>query len=156
VCELVAVGPTRTYLQAFAARGLTRFVGRQTELEALRQALEWAGAGHGQVVAVMGEPGVGKSRLFHKFTHSHRTQEWLVLESGSISYGKAIPYLPVIDLLNAYFKIHDRDEPQEVREKVTGKLPTLDRALEPSLPAFLALLVRRSLDHRKIRKIEEA
>src|ERR671937_324619 len=55
VCELLGAGPTRTYLQAFAARGLTRFVGRQAELEALRQALEQARPGHGQIVAVLGE-----------------------------------------------------------------------------------------------------
>jgi len=69
VFELVGAGPIRRRLQAAAARGLTRFVGRQTELEALHQALERASAGHGQVIAVVGEPGVGKSRLFWEFTH---------------------------------------------------------------------------------------
>ena len=88
----------------------------------------------------MGEPGVGKSRLVHEFTHSHRVQDALVLESGSVSYGKATSYLPVIDLLRAYFKVHDREAQREIREKVTGKLLTLDRALEPMLPALLALL----------------
>ena len=96
--------------------------------------------GHGQVVAVVGEPGVGKSRLFYEFTHSHRTEGCLIVESGSVSYGKATPYLPVIDLLKAYFKIQDRDTQRDVREKVTGKLLTLDKALEPTLPAFLSLL----------------
>ena len=127
-------------LQAIASRGLTRFVGCQAELEALSQALERARAGHGQVVAPVGEPGVGKSRLFWEFTRSRRTQGWLLLESGSVSYEKAMSYLPVIDLLKAYFKIQDRDDHRESREKVTGKLLTLDKALEPTLPAFLALL----------------
>jgi class 3 adenylate cyclase len=72
VFELAGAGPTRTPLQAFAARGLTRFVGRQQEIEALRQALGHAAAGHGQVVAVIGEPGVGKTRLCYEFTHSPR------------------------------------------------------------------------------------
>ena len=72
-------------------------------------------------------------------TH-HRTQGWLILESGSVSYGKATPYLPVIDLLKAYFKIQDRDDQREIREKVTGKLLTLDKSLESTLPALLALL----------------
>ena len=85
--------------------GLTRFVGRDAEVDQLRQALEQAGSGHGQVVAVVGEPGVGKSRLFYEFIHSHRTEGWLVLESSSVSYGKATPYLPMIDLLKSYFKI---------------------------------------------------
>ncbi len=138
--EVTGAGPVRTRLQAAAARGLTRFVGRDAEVDRLREALERARAGHGQVVALVGEPGVGKSRLVWEFTHSHRTDGWLALESNSVSYGKATPYLPVIDLLKAYFQIEARDDGRKVREKVTGKLLTLDRALEPTLPAFLALL----------------
>jgi class 3 adenylate cyclase len=140
VYEVTGAGPVRSRLQAAAARGLTRFVGRTAEFETLCQALERAGAGRGQVVALVGEPGVGKSRLFWEFTHSRRTVDWLILESGSVSYGKATPYLPLVDLLKAYFKITDRDDQREIREKVTGKLLTLDKALEPTLPAFLTLL----------------
>ncbi len=140
VYEVTGVGAARSRLQAAAARGLTRFVGRDGETEQLRKALEQARSDHGQVVGVVGEPGLGKSRLFFEFTHSHRTQGWLILESGSVSYGKATPYLPVIDLLKAYFKIQDRDDQREIREKVTGKLLTLDKSLESTLPAFLALL----------------
>ena len=99
VYELTATVPTRSRLQASATRGLTRFVGRDGELQRLAQALERAATGHGQAVAVVGEAGVGKSRLAWEFTRSHRTQGWLVLESGSVSYGKARPYLPVIELL---------------------------------------------------------
>src|SRR5262245_43975259 len=140
VFELAGAGTARTRLEAAARRGLTRFVGRGAELEQLGDALNRASQGRGQVVAVVGEPGVGKSRLFWEFTHSHRLQGWLVLESASVSYGKATSYLPVIDLLKRYFKIQDRDELGEIREKVTGKLLTLDAALEPTLPALLALL----------------
>jgi class 3 adenylate cyclase/tetratricopeptide (TPR) repeat protein len=140
VYEVTGVGAARSRLQAAAARGLTRFVGRDAETEQLRKALEQARVDHGQVVGVVGEPGLGKSRLFFEFTHSHRTQGWLILESGSVSYGKATPYLPVIDLLKVYFKIQDRDDQREIREKVTGKLLTLDKSLESTLPAFLALL----------------
>jgi class 3 adenylate cyclase/tetratricopeptide (TPR) repeat protein len=140
VFEVTGVGAARSRLQAAAARGLTRFVGRDGETEQLRKALEQARSDHGQVVGVVGEPGLGKSRLFFEFTHSHRTQGWLILESGSVSYGKATPYLPVIDLIKAYFKIQDRDDHREIREKVTGKLLSLDKSLESTLPAFLALL----------------
>jgi class 3 adenylate cyclase len=140
VYELVGAGPARTRLQAFAARGLTPFVGRQAEIMALHQALEQAGAGHGQVVAVIGEPAIGKTRLFHEFTHASRTQGWLLLESSSTSYGKATPYLPVIDLLKAYFQLEDRDDGRRIREKLTGRLLTLDPGLGPRLPAFLDLL----------------
>jgi class 3 adenylate cyclase len=83
--EVVGSAPARRRFEATAARGLTRFVGRETELAALRRALERAGAGHGQVVAPVGEPGVGKSRLFWEFTHSQSTKGWLILESGSVS-----------------------------------------------------------------------
>ena len=140
VYELVGAGAVRSRLHAAAARGLTRFVGRDSEVDQLRQALERAQAGHGQVVAVVGEPGVGKSRLYWEFTHSHRAQGWLMLESGSVSYGKATAYLPVIDLLKAYFHIEGRDDTRTIREKVTGKVLSLDRALEPSLSALLSLL----------------
>jgi class 3 adenylate cyclase/tetratricopeptide (TPR) repeat protein len=140
IYALTGASALRTRLHAAAARGLTRFVGRDAELEQLRRALALAHDGHGQLVALVGEPGVGKSRLVYELTHSHRTQGWLILEAGSVSYGKATSYLPVIDLLKAYFKVHDRETHREIREKVTGKLLTLDRTLEPILPAVLALL----------------
>ena len=110
VYEITGAGPVRSRLQAAAARGLTRFVGRTTEFETLCQAMDRAGAGRGQVVALVGEPGVGKSRLFWEFTHSRRTADWLIVESGSVSYGKATAYLPVTDLLKAYFAIENRDD----------------------------------------------
>jgi predicted ATPase len=109
-------------------------------MDQLRRALAPAQAGHGQVVAVVGEPGVGKSRLFYEFIHSHRTQDWRILESASVSYGKATSYLPLIDLLRAYFKIADGDHHRDIQAKVTGAVLTLDRALEPTLVPMLALL----------------
>jgi len=140
VYELSGIGPARTRLQAAARRGLTRFIGRDAEIEVLRRSLERAGAGHGQAVAIVGEAGVGKSRLIWEFTRSPRTHGWLVLQSGSVSYGKATPYLPVIELLKAYLSIPERDDHREIRERVAGKLVTLDRTLEPLLTPLLALL----------------
>src|SRR5881397_2999718 len=107
VFELVGGTAIRRRLQASAARGLSRFVGRDHELESLQQALQQAGAGHGQMVAAVGEAGVGKSRLVYEFVHSHRTQGWLVLESASVSYGKATPYFPVVDLFKRYVHVED-------------------------------------------------
>ena len=140
VYEVTGAGAAHTRLQALAARQLSRFVGRDAEVEQLRDALDKAGEGRGQVVAVVGEAGVGKSRLFYEFTRSHRARSWLVIEAGSASYGKATPYLPVIDLLQTYFQIETRDDHRRIREKVTGKLLTLDRLLETTVPAILALL----------------
>ena len=112
-------------------------MGRQTELAALPLALERAGAGHGQVVAVLGEAGVGKSRLVYEVVHSHRTQGWLVLESASVSYGKATPYFPGLDLLKRYVRVEDRDDTRTVRVRVTGQVLTLDAALSGSSPEQL-------------------
>ena len=138
--ELVGVTPLQRRLQAAAARGLTRFVGRQHELAALYQALAQAAAGHGQVVALVGEAGVGKSRLAYEFVHAHSTQGWRVLESASGSHGKATPYFPVLDLLKRYCHLEEQDNPRTVRAKVTGQILTLDEALQDTLPALLALL----------------
>jgi class 3 adenylate cyclase/DNA-binding winged helix-turn-helix (wHTH) protein/predicted ATPase len=141
VYELTGAEPTRTRLQAAATRILTRFVGRQPEIETLRQAQERASTGHGQVVAVIGEPGMGKSRLFYEFTHAQHMQGWLILEAGAVSsYGQATPYLPIIDLLKAYFQVEGPDDGRGMHEKVTAKLLTLDEALRPTLPAFRMLL----------------
>jgi class 3 adenylate cyclase/tetratricopeptide (TPR) repeat protein len=140
VFELSGASAIRRRLQASAARGLTPFVGRQQELTALQQALERAGVGHGQVVAVVGEAGVGKSRLVYEFIHSHHTLGWLVLESASVSYGKATPYFPVIDLLKRYSHVEEHDDTRTVRAKVTGQVLTLDPALQDTVPALLALL----------------
>src|SRR5262249_35683537 len=109
-------------------------------LETWRQSLAEAGGGQGQVVGLGGEPGVGKSRLVWELTHSHRTQGWLVLESGSVSYGKATSYLPVSDLLRGYFQIEAADDHRRMRQKVLGRVLDLDEALRPVLPALLALL----------------
>src|SRR5882762_7865581 len=130
VFEVVGAGSARSRMQASARRGLSRFVGRASELEQLREAIERAAAGRGQVVAVVGEPGVGKSRLYHEIIQEVLRPAWLVLESRSISYGKATPYLPVADLLKGYFQIESRDDARKIREKVTGKLLILDPALE--------------------------
>ena len=140
VYELTRAAAVRSRFQAAAVRGLAQFVGRERELDQLRQALERARAGHGQVVAVVGEPGVGKSRLFWEFSHSDRAEGWLILESGSVSYGKATNYLPLIELLRAYFQIESADDALKIREKVTGKLLSLDRQLEPCVFPILWLL----------------
>jgi class 3 adenylate cyclase len=140
VFELVGASGIRRRLQAAAAHGLTRFVGRQRECDAIHQALERAGASHGQAVALVGEAGVGKSRLVYEVVHSHHTQGWRVLESASVSYGKATPYFPVIDLLRRYCHVDDGDDARTIRAKVTGQVLTLDETLQETLPALLALL----------------
>ncbi|WP_454739841.1 adenylate/guanylate cyclase domain-containing protein [Cupriavidus necator] len=139
VYEVLGLGALRTRLQVGAHRGLARFVGREAELERLSEALERAKAGDGQGVGVVGEAGVGKSRLFHEFK-ARSQQGCMVLETFSVSHGKAFPYLPLIDLLRNYFQITAQDDERRYREKVTGRLLILDRALEDHLPYLLYLL----------------
>ncbi len=109
-------------------------------MDQLRQAAEQARRGRGQIVAVVGDPGVGKSRLFYEFLRSHHSQGWLALEASSVSYGRATSFLPVISLLRSYFRIEDGDDVRGVRAKVTGTVLTLDRALEDTLPAITWVL----------------
>jgi class 3 adenylate cyclase len=137
--EVTGLGPLRTRLQVAARRGLTRFVGREAELAQMRHAMELAREGHGQIVAAMGEPGVGKSRLFFEFKAVAQSG-CLVLEAYSVSHGKASAYLPVIDLLKSYFKIAAEDDERARREKVAGKVVILDRTLEDTLPYLYSLL----------------
>jgi AAA ATPase domain/Adenylate and Guanylate cyclase catalytic domain len=139
IYEVLGVGPLRTRLQVAARRGLVRFVGRQSEIAQMKKALELTRAGHGQIVGVMGEPGVGKSRLFYEFKLLSQ-QGCLVLETFSVSHGKAYPYLPLIDLLKDYFQITLQDDERQRREKLTGKVLTLDRSLEDTLPYLFFLL----------------
>jgi class 3 adenylate cyclase/tetratricopeptide (TPR) repeat protein len=136
--EVNGVGPLRTRFQRAAGRGLTKFVGRRRELDAIRQALQLAKAGHGQLVAAIGEPGVGKSRLFFEFKAIVQS-ECSLLEAYSVSYGKASAYLPLIELLRDYFRIMPEDDQRQRREKITGKVLTLERSLEDTLPYLFSL-----------------
>ena len=140
IYAVLGAGPLRTRLQISATRrGLTRFVGRQREMEQLNQALAQAKAGQGQIVGTMGEPGLGKSRLFYEFKLLSLSG-CLVLEAYSVSHGKATAYLPVIELLKSYFDIQAQDDERKRQEKVTGKVLNLDRSLEDTLPYLFALL----------------
>jgi class 3 adenylate cyclase len=139
VHEVTGLGPLRSRLQRAVGQGLTKFVGRQAEMAALRAAAELARNGRGQIVAAIGEPGVGKSRLFYEFKATTQSG-FLTFEASSVSHGKASAYLPVIDLLYGYFEITTEDDARKRREKVGGKVLMLDRTLEDMLPFLFSLL----------------
>ena len=145
IFEVTGAGPLRTRLQIAARRGLTRFVGRHSEMDDMQRALAQVRAGQGQIVGVMGEPGLGKSRLFYEFVvgaYNHtplRIHGCLVLEAFSVSHGKASPYLPIIELLKNYFDITLEDDERKRREKIAGKILILDRSLEDTLPYVFSL-----------------
>jgi class 3 adenylate cyclase/tetratricopeptide (TPR) repeat protein len=137
VYELKAVRPARTRLHVAPAQTLSPFVGRADELADVRRARASAWDGRGQVVAVVGEAGVGKSRFLSEVVRESEAQGWRVLETGCLSYGRNAPYLPVVELLRAWFGIQEHDEPEAVRRKVET---AIDPALAADGPALLALL----------------
>ena len=139
VHEVVGLGPLRTRLQRSAGRGLSKFVGRAKENEALRRAATRAYSGAGQIVAVVAEPGVGKSRLFFEFKAEVQS-DWTVLEAFALSHGKGSSYLPVVELLHGYFGIVSEDSVAARRDKVAAKIAVLDPDLESGLPYLHALL----------------
>ena len=138
--EVVAATTARTRVQAGAVRGLTPLVGRRTEIEVFSKLVEEAGSGKGQILAMVGEPGMGKSRLVHEYTRHQLRPDWLVLEAASVSYGKATPYLPLIEMLRRYFQITDRDGSENIQERVVTQVLELDNMLKDTTPPILSLL----------------
>jgi class 3 adenylate cyclase len=139
VYEVTGLGPLKTKLQRAAGRGFSKFVGRQPEMDAIARAAELARSGHGQILAAVAEPGVGKSRLLYEFKVRNQGG-FAVMEAFSVSHGRANPYAPVIDLLSSYFGFEPSDDTRKRREKVIGRILALDRALEDTLPHLCALL----------------
>ncbi len=139
VYEVTGLGPIRTRLQRSAGRGYTKFVGRRREIETMEHAAELAKGGHGQIVAVVAEPGVGKSRLFFEFKARNQLG-FTLLEAVSVSHGKASAYIPVIDLLHRYFEIAGEDDARRRRQRVLGKVLDLDHSLEDAIPYLFELL----------------
>ena len=135
--ELLSARIGKSRFDVLAARGLTRFIGRGAELQQLRRAYEEAAGGTGRVVAIFGEPGIGKSRLLREFARSIRTPDRLILGSECISYGETTAYLPVAALLRQYFQLAGREGDIVVREKVKHTVESL--GLTPS--AYVAPLM---------------
>src|SRR5262252_580830 len=138
--ELTGTTAARTRVQARAARGLTPLVGRQSEVELFNKLVEQTAACRGQIFALVGEPGMGKSRLVHEFTRHQLSPAWLVLEAASVSYGKATPYLPLIEMLRRYFQISDRDGSENIRQRVVTQVWELDNMLKDTIAPILSLL----------------
>jgi len=138
--EVVAATAARTRVQAAAVRGLTPLVGRRIEIEVFSKVMEEAGSGKGRILSMVGEPGLGKSRLVHEFTRHQLRPGWLVLEGTSVSYGKATPYFPLIEMLRRYFQIADGEGSDDIRERVMMRILELDGMLKDAIPPILSLL----------------
>jgi hypothetical protein len=138
--ELTGVTTARTRLQAQAARGLSNFVGRQDEIDLFRRLTAEAGSGKGRVLALVGEAGMGKSRLVREFMQLCLPSDWKVVQAFSVSYGKATPFFPVIELLRSYFAVAAGEDSQSARSKVLQRLLALDPSHSAAAPPILALL----------------
>jgi class 3 adenylate cyclase/tetratricopeptide (TPR) repeat protein len=140
VHELKEVGAAHGALDVARERGFSRFVGRDKELGMLENALEQALAGEGQVIGIVGEAGVGKSRLCHEFAERHRAEGMPVYHVAAQAHAKSVPLLPVLEFLRLYFEIGDRDSDQTARARIARKLQVLDEAFDDDLPLMFDFL----------------
>ncbi|HVD87079.1 MAG TPA: adenylate/guanylate cyclase domain-containing protein, partial [Solirubrobacterales bacterium] len=140
VFELAGVGAARSRLDLARERGFSRFVGRERETEALEQGLERAGQSEATTIGVVAEPGVGKSRLYHEFAQRCRGEGVEVFEAQGQAHGKAIPFMPILQMLRAFYGIDDQDPEQLAREKIAGRSLLLDPAFADDLPLIFDFL----------------
>jgi class 3 adenylate cyclase/tetratricopeptide (TPR) repeat protein len=134
VYEVMGLGPLRTKLDVSHARGFSRFVGRENDMQTLEAALQQAQAGNGQVVGIVAEAGIGKSRLCFEFFERCRARGTNVLVGRAVAHGKNIPYLPILEVFRGYYGITETDSAQAVREKIAGRLLLTDKSLHELLP----------------------
>jgi class 3 adenylate cyclase len=138
--SLIGATTARTRVQAGAVRGLTPLVGRSTEIDIFNKLVQRVSAGRGQILAMIGEPGIGKSRLVHEFTRHQLPPDWLVLEGASASYGKATSYFPIIEMLRRYFGIGPGEGSEDIQTRVVTQILELDSALKDAIAPILSLL----------------
>lgn len=134
VFELQGLGLMRTRLDVSRSRGFARFVGRGDEMQVLESALERAREGNAQVLGVVGDAGLGKSRLCYEFLERCRSRGIMTYETTGVAHGKAIPFLPVLRLFRAFYGITEQDSAATARERIAGRLLLLDERLRDSLP----------------------
>jgi class 3 adenylate cyclase/tetratricopeptide (TPR) repeat protein len=140
VYELEGMGALHTPLEVSRSRGFSRFVGRVDEMGTLEVALTRAIAGNTQVVGIVGEPGVGKSRLCFEFLERCRARGIAIHEAHGVPHGKAFPLLPMLELFRNFFGITEQDPDQIAREKIAGRFLLLDESLREALPLIFDLL----------------
>jgi class 3 adenylate cyclase/tetratricopeptide (TPR) repeat protein len=140
VHELTGVGSARGRLDVSQARGFSRFVGRADEMAVLEKAFEQAREGEAQVIGIVGEPGVGKSRLCHEFTQRWRADGVPVYHTSGLAHTQSVPLMPVMHLMRSYFDITDQDSDRRARERIAGKLLLLDETLVEDLPLIFDFL----------------
>jgi class 3 adenylate cyclase/tetratricopeptide (TPR) repeat protein len=140
VFELAGVGQARSRLDLARERGFSRFVGREREMETLEAALDRAKAGEATAIGVVAEPGIGKSRLYHEFVERCRSEGTEVFQAQGQAHGKSIPFMPILQMLRAFFAIEDSDAEQTAREKIAGRALLLDASFADDLPLLFDFL----------------
>jgi class 3 adenylate cyclase len=146
--RLIQALKTERRFDAAIARGLTQFVGREREIEKLKVAFEKARDGNSQVVSIIGEPGIGKSRLLREFRGSLNFEDFNYLEGRCLHYGSSVPYLPLVDIIQAYFNIREEHSESDSKNKMMEKLIALDNSLINYLPFLYEMLSFRVEDER--------
>jgi class 3 adenylate cyclase/tetratricopeptide (TPR) repeat protein len=146
--ELKKASEVETRIEAAAAKGLTKFAGRKNSMSALMEAYDKAKSGSGQVVGVVGEAGVGKSRLLIELKNMHPKDEYIYLEGRCLHYGGSMAYLPIHDILKSYFDIKEKDQEPVIKKKMEEKISHFDERLKGGLPPFKDLLSIRVEDDK--------
>jgi len=148
--ELIRPSEVETRIEAAAVKGLTRFVGRKQELETLRQAFEKVKGGSGQVLGIVGEAGVGKSRLILELKNMIPKGEYSYLEGRCLHYGGSMPYLPILGVLKGYFDIEEEDREPTIKKKLRNRLQELDKKAEVVPPALYEVLSLKVEDQKYV------
>ena len=138
--RLLRTSEVDTRFKASVVKGLTRFVGRKNSMSALMEVYEKARSGTGQVVGIVGEAGVGKSRLLLEFRNRTIQDQYKYLEGRCLHYGGSMAYLPILDILRSYFEIKEGEREYVIKKKMKEKILLLDQKLEYTLPSFHDLL----------------
>ena len=149
--QLLKASEVATRIEAAMARGLTRFVGREKEMAILKEAFQKAKAGSGQVVGIVGEAGVGKSRLILEMRRMLGQEEYTGLEGHCLHYGSSMPYVPLLDILRAYFDIREGEREFVIKKKMAEKVEQLDEKLKSILPPLHDLLSLKVEDEGYLR-----
>jgi class 3 adenylate cyclase/tetratricopeptide (TPR) repeat protein len=139
---------TERRFEAAVLKGLTRFIGRENELEILHEAFKKAKNTNSQIVSITGEPGIGKSRLLRGFKESLKSENLTYLEGYCLHYGNLMPYRPLVDILKAYFDIQEDDPEPEIKVKMAKKLGQMDESLLSYLPFLYEMLSLKVEDER--------
>jgi len=155
--KLIKAGEVDTRIGASVAKGLSRFVGREKSISSLMEAYEKTQSGSGQIVGIVGEAGVGKSRLLLEFKKRLSNDNFIYLEGRCLQYGGSVVYLPVLDILRSYFEIKDGDQELLIKKKMEERILRLDEKLNGVLPAFHELLSLKVEDqsYQKLEPIQK-